>query len=138
MMKLKDRFQKRKITPLTVTENTLEKMMESTKKRKLGSIIMKANKDVKVGEETNLDKLFSVDEQTKYFKAYKDIVKDKTKLKINIAKGGMFETIADITQKRGKKINCFILLKRTDFSKKIVASQDIKKCEKVEVIVEIL
>ena len=105
---------------------------------KLGNIIMKANKDVKMGEETNIDQLFSVDEQTKLFEACENVTKDETKLKINVAKVGMFEAIADTTRKKGKKINCFMLLKRTDLSKKIAAPRDIKKGEKVEVTVEIL
>lgn len=138
MMKLKFRLQRKKNMPLTATENTLGKRVESTMILKLGSVMLKVNKDVKTGEETNIEQLFSVDEQTKLFEALEDVTKDETKLKINVAKVCALEAIADATKKKGRKINCFMLLKRNDLSKKIVASRDIKKGEKVEITVEIL
>ena len=106
---------------------------------KLGSVKLKSSKDVKRGEETSIDQLFSFDEQRKTFNILADTIKNETRIKVNIAKVGVFETTADTTTKRGKKVNCFMLLKRNNgLSQKIATSEDIEKGDKLEVTFEIV
>jgi hypothetical protein len=104
---------------------------------RLGSIFLKAGKDVYAGEETSIDQLFSTDIQRKMFEVREGVTKDETKLKVSLTKLGSFETFADVTVKKGKKTNSFMLLKRMDgLSKKISASDNIKKGDKIEAFFE--
>jgi len=109
---------------------------------KLGSIELVADKDVKKGEETKINALFTSHpysgEQRKEFELLEDVTRDKTGIKVTIAKVGSFDTKADISKKKGEKTNCFALLKYAGLSKNLKASEDIKKGDKLGVTIETL
>ncbi|MEM4700217.1 MAG: hypothetical protein QXT74_04625 [Candidatus Nezhaarchaeales archaeon] len=102
----------------------------------VGKVELKANKDVKAGEETTLSELFTFDERRKELTLEGDVERDKTKLKVTVAKLGTLEATADTTKKKGEKTNLWMLLKVADFSKKIKASEEIKKGETLAVTIE--
>ena len=105
---------------------------------KLGSVELVADKDVKKGEETTIKALFASSEQRKEFELLKDVTRDKTGIKVTVAKVGSFDTKADTSKKKGEKTNCWGLLKYADFSKNLKASEDIKKGDKLGVTIETL
>ena len=105
---------------------------------KLGSVELVADKDVKKGEETKINALFVSSEQRKEFELLEDVTRDKTGIKVTIAKAGSFDTKADITKKKSEKTNCNSLLKWNDLSKNLKASEDIKKDDKLGVTIETL
>ena len=109
---------------------------------KLGSIELVADKDVKKGEETNINALFTSHtysgEQRKEFELLEDVTRDKTGIKVTIAKVGSFDTKADISKKKGEKASCWNLLKYADCSKNLKASEDIKKGDKLGTTIETL
>lgn len=105
---------------------------------KLGSVELVADKDVKKGEETNINDLFAYSEKGKEFELLEDVTSGKTGIKVTIAKVGSFDTKADISKKKGEKTNCRALLKYADLSKNLKASEDIKKGDKLGVTFETL
>jgi len=105
---------------------------------KLGSIDLVAGKDVKREEETSINVLFSWSEQRKEFELLEDLTTDKTGIKVTITKVGSFDTKAGISKKKGEKTNCNMLLKYADLSKKLKASEDIKKGDKLSATIETL
>jgi hypothetical protein len=105
---------------------------------KLGSVELVADKDVKKGEETNINALFASSEQRKEFELLKDVTRDKTGIKVTIAKVGSFDTKADTSKKKTEKTRCGMLLKYADLSKNLKASEDIKKGDKLGVTIETL
>jgi hypothetical protein len=116
---------------------------------KLGSVELIADKDVKKGEETKINALFTSSEQRKDFELLEDVTRDKTGIKVTIAKvgffdtkadttDGFFDTKADTTKKKKEKTNCYHLLKYADLLKKLKASEDIKKGDKLGVTIETL
>jgi hypothetical protein len=105
---------------------------------KLGSVELVADKDVKKGEETNINALFSYSEQRKEFELLEDVTRIETGIKVTIAKVGSFDTKADASKKKGEKTNCRALLKFIDLSKNLNASEDIKKGDKLGVTIETL
>ncbi len=105
---------------------------------KLGSVELVADKDVKKGEETNIKALFTSNEQKKEFELLEDVTRDKTGIKVTIAKVGSFDTKADTSKKKREKTNCSSLLKYADLSKNLKASEDIKKGDKLGVTIETL
>ncbi len=105
---------------------------------KLGSIELVVDKDVKKGEETKINALFASNEQRKEFELLEDVTKDKTGIKVTIAKVGSFDTKADTSKKKGEKTRCQDLLKFADLSKNLKASEDIKKGDKLGVTIETL
>jgi hypothetical protein len=105
---------------------------------KLGSVELVADKGVKKGEETKIDALFASSERRKEFELLEDVTSGKTGIKVTIAKVGSFDTKADTSKKKGEKTNCGTLLKYADLSKKLKASEDIKKGDKLDVTFETL
>jgi hypothetical protein len=105
---------------------------------KLGSIELVADKDVKKGEETKINNLFTSGEHRKQFELLEDVTSNKTGVKVTIAKVESFETKADISKKKGEKTSCYSLLKYADLSKNLKASEDIKKSDKLGVTIETL
>jgi len=105
---------------------------------KLGSVELVTDKDVKKGEETKINALFASGEPRKEFELLKDVTRDKTGIKVTIAKVGSFDTKADTSKKKGEKTNCRELLKFADLSKNLKASEDIKKGDKLGVTFETL
>ena len=105
---------------------------------KLGSVELVANKDVKKGEETKMNTLFASSEQRKDFELLEDVTRDKTGIKVTIAKVGSFDTKAYTSKKKGGKTTCWSLLKYNDVSKNLKASEDIKKGDKLGVTIETL
>ena len=103
---------------------------------KLGSVELVTDKDVKKGEETNINALFTSSDQE--FELLKDVTRDTTGIKVTIAKVGSFDTKADISKKKKEKTTCYNLLKYADLSKKLKASEDIKKGDKLGVTIETL
>jgi hypothetical protein len=104
---------------------------------KLGSIELVAIKDVKKEEETNINALFTSSDRSKEFELLEDVTRD-TGIKVTIAKVGSFDTKADISKKKGEKTNCGGILKYSDYSKNLKASEDIKKGDKLGVTIETL
>ena len=105
---------------------------------KLGSVELVADKDVKKGEETNINALFASSDLRKEFELLEDVTNGKTGIKVTIAKVGSFDTKADISKKKGEKTDCRMLLKYADVSKNRKASEDIKKSDKLGVTIETL
>jgi len=102
----------------------------------IGKVELKAEKDVSQGSETSLSELFSYDERKKEITLEGDVQRDKTKLKITVAKLGTLDATADVTKKKGEKTNLWMLTKVSDFSKKVKASEPIKKGDVLAVTVE--
>jgi hypothetical protein len=102
----------------------------------VGKVELKAEKDVAAGAETSLSDLFSYSERRKEFTLESDVERDKTKLKVNVAKLGTIEATADTTKKKGEKTNLWLLMKVADFSKKVKAKEDIKKGDTLAITVE--
>jgi hypothetical protein len=105
---------------------------------KLGSVELVADKDVKKGEETNINALFASSDLRKEFELLEDVTNGKTGIKVTIAKLGSFDTTADTSKKKGEKTDCRMLLKYADVSKNLKASEDIKKSDKLGVTFETL
>jgi hypothetical protein len=105
---------------------------------KLGSVELVADKDVKKGEETNINALFASSEEGKEFELLEDVTTGKTGIKVTIAKVGSFDTKADTSKKKTEKTRCRMLLKYADLSKNLKASEDIKKGDKLGVTFETL
>jgi archaellum component FlaG (FlaF/FlaG flagellin family) len=82
--------------------------------------------------------LFSHTEGWKNFELLENVIAGKTRIKVTIAKVGSFQTKANTTRKKGEKTNCWSFLNPGDFSKKIAATEDIKKGDKLTVTLEIL
>jgi hypothetical protein len=102
----------------------------------VGKVELKAEKDVAAGAETSLSDLFSYSERRKEFTLESDVERDKTKLKVNVAKLGTIEATADTTKKKGEKTNLWLLMKVADFSKKVKAKEAIKKGDTLAITVE--
>lgn len=102
----------------------------------VGKISLKADKDVNAGAEVSLSELFTYDERRKEFTLESDVERDKTKLKVTISKLGVIETVADTTKKKGDKTNIWLLMKISDFSKKVKAAEKIKKGDILDITVE--
>jgi len=103
----------------------------------LGSIRLTAAVDVKRGERVNLRQLFSVEERRKAFTAQVD-APTGAKVKVNVAKLEPMETIVDLGSKKGEAASLWRLLKIWDLDRELVASEDIRKGEGLEVTVETL
>jgi len=105
---------------------------------KLGSVELVADKDVKKGEETNINALSTSSDLRKEFELLEDVTTDKTGIKVTIAKVGSFDTKADTSKKKKEKTSARALLKYADLSKNLKASEDIKKGDKLGVTFETL
>jgi len=97
---------------------------------------LKADKDVAAGAETSISELFPYSERSKEFTLETDVQRDKTKLKITVAKLEPIEAVADTTKKKGEKTSLWALLKIADSSKKVKAKEAIKKGEALTVTIE--
>jgi hypothetical protein len=104
----------------------------------VGKVELKADKDVAAGAETSLSDLFPFSERRKEFTLESDVERDKTKMKITISKLESIEAVADITKKKGEKTSLWMIMKVSDFSKKIKAKEAIKKGDVLSVTVETL
>ncbi len=102
----------------------------------VGKVELKADKDVSAGAETSLSELFPYSERRKEFSVNAEVTKDKTKLKLAVEKLGSLDTTADTSMKKGEKTNLWMLTKIADFSKKVKASEAIKKGDVVAITVE--
>jgi len=105
---------------------------------KLASIELNADQDVAKGKKTGIIPLFSYTEGWKNFELLENVQTDKTRIKVTIAKVGSFHTKANAEKKKGEQTNLWSLLKRQDLTKKIVATDDIKKSDKLTVSLETL
>ncbi len=103
---------------------------------KLASIELNADQDVAKGKKTSIIPLFSNTEGWKDFELFENVQTDKTRIKVAIAKVGSFQTKANATVKKGEKTNCWLLLNRSDWTKKIAATDAIKKGDKLTVTLE--
>jgi hypothetical protein len=65
----------------------------------IGKVELKADKDVTAGTETSISDLFPYSERKKEFTLESYVERDKTKIKVTIAKLGSFETVADTTKR---------------------------------------
>jgi len=102
----------------------------------VGKVDLKADIDVKAGEELRLTDLFSWDEKWKEFTVESDIEYGKTRIKVNIPKVGVIETIADITRKKGERACLWLLMKFYEFLSRRKALQDISKGETLTITIE--
>ena len=105
---------------------------------KLASIELNADQDVAKGMKTSIIRLFSQTEGWKNFELLENVERGKTRIIVTIARVGSFQTEANATRKKGEKTNCWSFLNRSDFSKKIAATDDIKKGDKLTVTLETL
>ena len=103
----------------------------------IGKVELQADKDVGAKTETRLLDLFTFDERSKQFAVDQPVKRDETRLKINVAKVGTFDTISDATLPKGFNTSLELLMKWADMSKKVTVSDSIKKNEALSVTVEI-
>lgn len=102
----------------------------------LGKTELKADKDVAAGTEISLFDLFPFSERSKQFVAEEDVVRDQTKLTVNVAKFGTLEVISDAMLKKGFNTSLATLLKWADSNKRVKVSESIRKDETLAVTVE--
>ncbi len=102
----------------------------------VGKIDLKASKDVSAGTETSLAELFVYPERDKEITLDSDVTRGTTKLKIAAAKLASIDFTADATKKKGEKTNLTGITKYSDLSKKIKASEAIKKGDTLIVTIE--
>jgi hypothetical protein len=102
----------------------------------VGKLEMKTDKDVAKDTEISLLELFPYAERVKEFSLETDVTRDQTRLKVTIAKLGSIDAIADATRKKDEKIHLWALMKYTQTSKKIKASEAIKKDDLLAITVE--
>ena len=105
---------------------------------KLASIELNADQDVAKGMKNSIIPLFSDTEGWKNFELLENVEAGKTRIKVTIAKVGSFQTKANTTRKKGEKTNCWSFLNHSDFTKKIAATDDLKKGDKLTVTLETL
>jgi hypothetical protein len=105
---------------------------------KLASIELNADQDVAKGKKTSIIRLFSQTEGWKNFELLENVERGKTRIIVTVARVGSFQTRANTTRKKGEQTNCWSFLDRIDFSKKIAATDDIKKGDKLTVTLETL
>ncbi len=106
---------------------------------KLASMELNADQDVARGNKIPLNRLFSSAGMWQECQLLEDVQSEKTKIDITIAKtSGSFRTKANTTRKKGESTNCSLLLMRDDFTRKVAASEDIKKGDKLMVILNTL
>lgn len=105
---------------------------------KLGSIELNADQDVAKGNKTPINRLFSSADLWQKFQLLENVQSDKTGIRVTIAKDGSFKTKANATRQRGEETSCVLLLMRDDFTRKIAATDDIKKGDKLMVTLETL
>ena len=101
----------------------------------VAKVELKADKDVSAGSEASLSDLF-ITEKRKEFSLEGDVTKDKTTLKVTVAKLGILDATADTTKKKGEKTSLWMLMKMSDFSKKVKALESIKKGDVLTITVE--
>jgi len=104
---------------------------------KLGSIELVSDKNIKQGEYTKVNVLFSVDELKKEFELLEDVTRDKA-IKVTVAKLQSWEAKANVTGKKGETTSCWLFLKTVDLSKTLKAPEDINRGDKVTVTFEAL
>ena len=97
---------------------------------------LKADRDVNAGAEISLYDLFPYMERNKEFTLESGVERDKTKLKITVAKLGSVEIMANTSKKKGEKTNIVMISKTADLSKKVKAKEIIKKGDVLSVTVE--
>ena len=102
----------------------------------VGKLELKTEKDVAKDTEISLLELFPYEERVKEFPLEADVVKDRTRLKVTVAKIGSIDTIADANRKKGGKIHLWTLMKYAQSSNKIKTSEAIKKDESIAITVE--
>jgi hypothetical protein len=104
----------------------------------LGSLEVVADNDVKMGEKITIPSLFSISERNKEYQLLEDI-KEDAKIRVDIAKVQPFESTADATVKKGQKVSCWRLVRYPDFNgRELVASEDIRKGDKLKITYEAL
>ena len=102
----------------------------------VGKVELTADKDVRAGTETSMSGLFPIEGRKKEFVLEANVARDKTKLKVTVAKLGILETTADTTRQKGDKLNLWLLIKTSDFSKRVKASETIKKGDILPITVD--
>ena len=105
---------------------------------KLGSITLESSKDVLKGdtERTSAARVFAAPERSKEFELLEDVEKDKTAIKVTVGTLGSFNSTANVSKKKGEKVNFTSLVKYADMSADHVAEGAVTKGDKVEVTFE--
>ena len=102
----------------------------------IAKVDLKANGAVNAGAEISLYDLFSYSERNKQFTLESDVERDKTKLKITVAKLGSIEIMSNTSRKKGEKTNILMISKTANLSKKVKAKETIKKDDVLSVTME--
>jgi hypothetical protein len=102
----------------------------------IAKVDLKANGAVNAGAEISLYDLFSYSERNKEFTLESDVEREKTKLKITVAKLGSIEIMANTSKKKGGKTSFVMISKTGDIRKKVKAKETIKKDDVLSVTVE--
>ena len=105
---------------------------------KTESLELVVNKDVRKGEEVNIESIFSYGEQRKEFELSGDVKRWRTKIKADVSKIGVLETTADITKRKGEKTCIRGLFSYPARKDSFTASEDIKKGDTVSVNIELV
>jgi hypothetical protein len=104
----------------------------------VGKIELKTDKDVGKNTEISLLELFPYEERVKEITLETEVARDKTRLKVTVAKLGVIDTIADATRKQGEKAHLWALMKYGKTTKKMKVQEPIKKDEALAITVEAL
>jgi hypothetical protein len=102
----------------------------------VGKVELTADKDVSAGTETSIFELFSREGGRQVFPVAVDVKRDETKLKITVTKLGTLDAISDATRRKGQYTSLRLLMNKSDFSKKVKASEPVKKGDILTVTVE--
>jgi hypothetical protein len=106
--------------------------------KKLANMELDAAQDVAAGDKTTINHLFSNADLRQGFPLLEDVQSDKTGIKVIIDRVSPFQTRSSISRKKGEKASYWLLLTRNDFTRKMTATEDIKKGDKLLVTFEIL
>lgn len=105
--------------------------------REVGSVELAAAVDVKRGERVKVADLFTTEERRRAFTAKAD-VPTGARIRVSIAKFEPFETIADLGSRSGEACSLWRVLKVWDLDRELTAKEDVRRGERLKVLVEAL
>jgi hypothetical protein len=102
----------------------------------VGRIDLKADKDVKAGSEISLSELFPYPERSREFVLESDVEKGRTRIRVNVERIGVIETVADVNRRRGERTSIFMIMKMADFLRRVKAREDIRRGDMISITLE--
>lgn len=103
----------------------------------VGFVELAAAVDVRRGGKVKVSELFTVEERRRAFTAKAD-VPTGARIRVSIAKFETFETIADLGSRSGEACSLWRVLKVWDLDRELTAKEDVRRGERLKVLVEAL